>query len=133
MFQLIELKKTPKKKKNKTKQYLPKFGTLGFTANVKPRKQSSGSAPKSDNFSSRFGCVPVGRKGGNHVRGVIICYIQMDKISKILNHINVGLDLKCQEEPYPCYSALAQVDRVVNEEPNQPIQQTYVNNSDFIK
>ena len=67
------------------------------------------------------------------VRGVIICYIQMDKISKILNHINVGLDLKCQEEPYPCYSALAQVDRVVNEEPNQPIQQTYVNNSDFIK
>jgi len=35
------------------------FETLGFTAKVKPRKQSSGSGPKSCSFSSRFGFAPV--------------------------------------------------------------------------
>jgi hypothetical protein len=38
--------------------YLPKFETLGFTANVKPRKHSSGSGPKSRKFDSSLGFSP---------------------------------------------------------------------------
>lgn len=39
--------------------YLPKLGALGFTANVKPRKQSSAAVPKFQRFSSRFGSGPT--------------------------------------------------------------------------
>lgn len=38
---------------------LPKVGALGFTANVKPRKQSSVEVPKFHKFSSRLGSEPT--------------------------------------------------------------------------
>lgn len=44
---------------------LPKLETLGFTARVKPRKQSSVSVSKSQRFNSRFGEAPAGKKSHN--------------------------------------------------------------------
>lgn len=43
----------------------PLSGILGLTANVKPRKQSSDSVPKSHRFNSSFGLSPTKNKSVN--------------------------------------------------------------------